>query len=59
MVDRWVVETDLSEWDFYTCANVGEVFPDPVSPLTFFYFQNEGGLGAASSAFATRSTASG
>jgi len=28
MVDRWLVETDLSdEWNFYTRANVGEVFP--------------------------------
>jgi phosphohistidine swiveling domain-containing protein len=52
MVDRWVVETDLSEeWDFYTRANVGEVFPDPVSPLTFFYFQNEGGLGGSELGF--------
>ena len=41
MVDKWLVETDLSEeWDFYTRANVGEVFPDPVSPLSFFYFQH-------------------
>ena len=52
MVNRWVVETDLSEdWDFYTRANVGEVFPDPVSPLTFFYFQNEGGLGGSELGF--------
>ena len=36
MVDKWLVETDLSdEWDFYTRANVGEVFPDPVAPLSF------------------------
>ena len=42
MVDKWLVETDLSdEWDFYTRANVGEVFPDPVSPLSFFYFQHD------------------
>ena len=35
MVDKWLVETDLSdEWNFYTRANVGEVFPDPVTPLT-------------------------
>ena len=34
MVDKWLVETDLSdEWNFYTRANVGEVFPDPVAPL--------------------------
>ena len=39
MVDKWLVETDLSgEWDFYTRANIGEVFPDPVLPLSFQYF---------------------
>ncbi len=52
MVDRWLVETDLSEeWDFYTRANVGEVFPDPVAPLSFFYFQNENGLGGSEHGF--------
>lgn len=36
MVDRWVVETPLSErFPVYTRANVGEVFPDPVTPLSF------------------------
>ncbi len=52
MVDKWLVETDLSdEWDFYTRANVGEVFPDPVAPLSFFYFQNENGLGGSEMGF--------
>jgi len=52
MVDSWLVETDLSEeWDFYTRANVGEVFPDPVAPLSFFYFQNENGLGGSEHGF--------
>ncbi len=52
MAKRWLVETDLSdEWDFYTRANVGEVFPDPVSPLSFFYFQNENGLGGSELGF--------
>ncbi len=52
MVDKWLVETDLSEeWDFYTRANVGEVFPDPVAPLSFFYFQNENGLGGSEHGF--------
>ncbi|MFT7602182.1 MAG: phosphohistidine swiveling domain-containing protein [Acidimicrobiales bacterium] len=52
MVDAWMVETDISdEWDFYTRANVGEVFPDPVSPLAFSYFQNENGLGGAEMGF--------
>jgi hypothetical protein len=41
MVDKWLVETDLSEeFDFYTRANIGEVFPDPVAPFSFSYFQN-------------------
>lgn len=52
MVDTWMVETDLSdEWDFYTRANVGEVFPDPVAPLSFSYFQNENGLGGSEVGF--------
>ncbi|MEM9565419.1 MAG: PEP-utilizing enzyme [Actinomycetota bacterium] len=52
MVDKWLVATDLSEeWDFYTRANVGEVFPDPVAPLSFFYFQNEHGLGGSEHGF--------
>ncbi len=52
MVDKWLVETDLSEeWDFYTRANIGEVFPDPVAPLTFQYFQHEGGLGGSELGF--------
>lgn len=52
MVDSWLVETDLSsEWDFYTRANVGEVFPDPVAPLSFFYFENEHGLGGSEMGF--------
>ncbi|MEM8922832.1 MAG: PEP-utilizing enzyme [Actinomycetota bacterium] len=52
MVDSWLVETDLSEeWDFYTRANVGEVFPDPVAPLSFFYFENENGLGGSEMGF--------
>ena len=52
MVDSWLVETDLSpEWDFYTRANIGEVFPDPVAPLSFNYFQNENGLGGSEMGF--------
>lgn len=48
MVDKWLVETDLSEaFDFYTRANIGEVFPDPVAPFSFSYFQNENGLGGS------------
>lgn len=46
MVDRWVVGTGLSErYPVYTRANVGEVFPDPVTPLSFsLAFRNEEGL---------------
>ncbi len=52
MVDRWLVETDLSdEWNFYTRANVGEVFPDPVAPLSFSYFQHAAGLGGSELGF--------
>jgi pyruvate,water dikinase len=53
VVDKWMVETALSEeYPFYTRANVGEVFPDPVLPLSFsFAFQNEEGLGSAELGF--------
>ncbi len=52
MADKWLVETDLSaEWDFYTRANIGEVFPDPVAPFSFSYFQNENGLGGSEMGF--------
>ena len=52
MVDKWLVETDLSdEWNFYTRANVGEVFPDPVAPLSFSYFQHSAGLGGSELGF--------
>ncbi len=52
MVEKWLVETDLSEeFDFYTRANIGEVFPDPVAPFSFSYFQNENGLGGSEMGF--------
>jgi hypothetical protein len=52
MVDKWLVETELSErWDFYTRANVGEVFPDPVAPLSFDFFETEEGIGATERGF--------
>jgi len=52
MVDRWLVETDLSDkWDFYTRANVGEVFPDPVAPLSFSYISRNGGPGPSEMGF--------
>ena len=35
MGDGWIGRTSLSErFPIYTRANVGEVFPDPVTPLT-------------------------
>ncbi len=53
MVDAWLVETKSSEkFPFYTRANVGEVFPDPVAPLTFsFGFQDGAKLGASEQGF--------
>jgi len=52
MVDKWLVETALSEeFDFYTRANIGEVFPDPVAPFSFSYFKNENGLGGSEMGF--------
>ncbi len=36
MVERWIADSGLSSrYPIYTRANVGEVFPDPVTPLTF------------------------
>lgn len=53
MADAWLVRTALSDrYPFYTRANVGEVFPDPVAPATFsFGFQNADGLGGAELGF--------
>ncbi len=53
MVDRWVVETVPSErYPVYTRANVGEVFPDPVTPLSFsLAFQNSEGLQGSEAGF--------
>lgn len=53
MVDKWMVETALSDgYPFYTRANVGEVFPDPVVPMTFaFAFQDGERLGGSEMGF--------
>lgn len=53
MVEPWIVETDLSEqYPFYTRANVGEVFPDPVAPSSFsFAFQSARGVEGAEMGF--------
>lgn len=52
-IQEWMVETALSErYPFYTRANVGEVFPDPVVPLTFsFGFQNGTVIGGSELGF--------
>ena len=35
MTERWIVDDDASErYPIYTRGNVGEVFPDPVAPLS-------------------------
>ena len=35
MIDRWIVDsTPSTRYPIYTRANVGEVFPDPVAPLS-------------------------
>jgi len=52
MVDKWLVETTPDErFSFYTRANIGEVFPDPVAPLSFNWFENEDGVGGAEAGF--------
>ncbi len=48
MVDKWLVETTPHDkFNFYTRANIGEVFPDPVAPLSFNWFEVDGGIGGA------------
>ena len=52
MVDKWLVETEPHErFSFYTRANIGEVFPDPVAPLSFYWFENASGIGGAEQGF--------
>ena len=52
MVDKWLVETTPDEkLSFYTRANIGEVFPDPVAPLTFGWFEHGDGIGGAEEGF--------
>jgi len=52
MVDRWLVETESNtRFDFYTRANIGEVFPDPVAPLSFNWFENPDGIGGSEQGF--------
>jgi phosphohistidine swiveling domain-containing protein len=43
--DTWVVSTQVRErFPFYTRANIGEVFPDPVAPASFSYAFSRDGL---------------
>ena len=43
--DTWAVPTKVSDrFPFYTRANVGEVFPDPVAPSSFSYTFTRDGL---------------
>jgi len=52
MVQPWIVETTPhEELSFYTRANIGEVFPDPVSPLAFSWFEYGGTIGGAEIGF--------
>ena len=48
MVDAWIADSSLSaRFPIYTRANVGEVFPDPVTPLTFDCRHPAGRVGLA------------
>ena len=48
MVERWIADSGLSErYPIYTRANVGEVFPDPVTPLTADVGISRGRVGLA------------
>lgn len=53
-IDNWLVGTTPDEkYSFYTRANIGEVFPDPVAPLSFDWFENATGVGGAEAGFRT------
>lgn len=53
-VEKWLVETTPDEkFSFYTRANIGEVFPDPVAPLSFNWFENDNGIGGSEQGFRT------
>lgn len=52
MTKPWLVSTTPhSKFNFYTRANVGEVFPDPVAPLSFEWFENADGIGGSERGF--------
>ena len=48
MTEPWIVSTTPHEtFNFYTRANIGEVFPDPVAPLSFSWFESDGTIGGS------------
>ncbi len=52
MTKPWIVSTTPHEkFNFYTRANIGEVFPDPVSPLSFEWFEGPDGIGGSEIGF--------
>jgi len=52
MTEPWIVSTTPHEkYNFYTRANVGEVFPDPVAPMSFTWFETDGTIGGSEIGF--------
>jgi pyruvate,water dikinase len=52
MTKPWIVSTTPHEkHNFYTRANVGEVFPDPVAPMSFTWFETDGTIGGSEIGF--------
>ncbi len=52
MTEPWIVSTTPHEkYNFYTRANVGEVFPDPVAPMSFTWFESDGTIGGSEVGF--------
>jgi len=52
MTKPWIVSTTPHEkYSFYTRANVGEVFPEPVAPMSFTWFETDGSIGGSEIGF--------
>lgn len=52
MTKPWIVSTTPHhKYNFYTRANVGEVFPDPVAPMSFTWFETDGTIGGSEIGF--------
>jgi phosphohistidine swiveling domain-containing protein len=52
MTEPWIVSTTPHEkHNFYTRANIGEVFPDPVAPLSFSWFETDDSIGGSEIGF--------